>query len=567
MPTKKIALFIDADNISSKLGKQILETLENRGEVFIRRIYGNWEKIPLRGWNDCILSLSLRAVQQPDFVTGKNATDMCLTIDAMDVLHSGQAEIFALVSNDSDFTPLAIRLREGGMHIIGLGNSNASNSFRAACNEFIDLDAPAEVKASKPKAKVEKKISAAPAKKSVVVPVKKSSVPPAKKSPVQLSLFGEEKVIELKPQPSAPQKVSAPVAKSPKVISISDRKLQSERDKKIQQIHNVLRETVTIHGDAQGFVSLCHAGKSVQESGFGVKDAGFGTLQAFIAAFPKLYELTQRGENGALFFRRRDAAPKISAEDPLEQIHDVLRETAKTHADAEGFVPLCWAGQNIRSLGFGIKNLGFGSLNKFIASFPSRYELIQRDSSENFCYRCREDEEQKKSAEDDNPAQLNRILRDTAELHAEADGFVNLWWACDTIISKKNLDPAIKSLSYNQLRDYVSALPDLYAVIRRDATNECFYRCRSVEAKNFSAEDRLNQLHEILHEAADAHCDEEGFSLLNYAGQELKSRKLGFGIKDFGYHQLREFVADFPDLYETSNDAAGQKFRYRCRAR
>ena len=123
MTAKKIALFIDADNVSAKFGKQIFDALESRGEIFIRRIYGNWEKPILRGWNDCILNFSLRPVQQPDFATGKNATDMSLTIDAMDVLHGGRAEIFALVSNDSDFTPLAIRLREGGMNVIGLGSA------------------------------------------------------------------------------------------------------------------------------------------------------------------------------------------------------------------------------------------------------------------------------------------------------------------------------------------------------------------------------------------------------------------------------------------------------------
>ena len=123
---KKIALFIDADNISPKFGKQIIETLESRGEIFIRRIYGNWEKIFLHGWNECILNFSLRAVQQPDYVAGKNATDMSLAIDAMDVLYGGKAEIFALVSNDSDFTPLVVRLREGGISVIGMGNENAN---------------------------------------------------------------------------------------------------------------------------------------------------------------------------------------------------------------------------------------------------------------------------------------------------------------------------------------------------------------------------------------------------------------------------------------------------------
>ena len=137
---KKIALFIDADNIPAKYGKLIIESLQGRGEIFIRRIYGNWEKNSLHSWNECILKYGLNAVQQMDFTVGKNATDMSLTIDAMDVLYQKQAEIFAIVSGDSDFTPLAVKLRERGVYVIGLGKEQASASFRSACNEFVDLN-------------------------------------------------------------------------------------------------------------------------------------------------------------------------------------------------------------------------------------------------------------------------------------------------------------------------------------------------------------------------------------------------------------------------------------------
>ena len=148
--SKKIALFIDADNIPAKYGKIIMETLQNRGEIFIRRVYGNWEKNSLHGWNECILNYGLLAVQQMDFTSGKNATDMSLTIDAMDVLYQRQAEIFAIVSDDSDFTPLAVKLRERGVYVVGLGKKNkASNSFRSACNEFIEMEVLEEDNAEK----------------------------------------------------------------------------------------------------------------------------------------------------------------------------------------------------------------------------------------------------------------------------------------------------------------------------------------------------------------------------------------------------------------------------------
>ena len=258
MTTKKIALFIDADNISAKFGKQVIENLEKRGEIFIRRIYGNWEKNSLHGWNDCILNFSLRAVQQPDYAAGKNATDMSLAIDAMDVLYGGKAEIFALVSNDSDFTPLVIRLREGGIKIIGMGNAHASNSFRLACDEFVDLDAPAEVE-----------IPAEP-KKKIHAPQKKSSM--------QINLFVEDKNIQPKP---------APVPASSKVIQINDRQ--------IKQIHNIICETAKAQGDNDGFVKLNCAGNALKENNLTIKGLGHSTLSKFIAAFPNLYEVKGMG--------------------------------------------------------------------------------------------------------------------------------------------------------------------------------------------------------------------------------------------------------------------------------
>ena len=363
MTAKKIALFIDADNVSAKFGKQIFDTLESRGEIFIRRIYGNWEKISLHGWNDCILNFSLRAVQQPDFATGKNATDMSLTIDAMDVLHGGKAEIFALVSNDSDFTPLAVRLREGGMKVIGLGNAQVSNSFRAACHEFIDLDAPEKILTSEPPQKIEKKSS------------------PEKKSCVQMNLFDEENI-------SSAQKISsAPVvAANPKIISISESRLQSERDKKIQQLHDSLHESAKLHGDKGGFALLNCAGAELKEKNFGftVRDFGYNQLKDFLAAFPNLYEVKQEGT--LVFYRCKDDDKK-NPDDRLERIHFVLREVAEAHGDEKGFATLSWAGDVMGKKNLNIKGFGHGTLSKFVSAFPNLYE-VKKIGTINY-YRCR----------------------------------------------------------------------------------------------------------------------------------------------------------------------------------
>ena len=470
MAAKKIALFIDADNISAKFGKQIIETLERRGEIFIRRIYGNWEKTSLHGWNECILNFSLRAVQQPDYVAGKNATDMSLLIDAMDVLYGGKAEVFALVSNDSDFTPLAIRLREGGMKIIGMGNSQATNAFRAACDEFIDLDAPAEVEVlAEPKTKFH-------------VPEKDSSV--------QINLFAEEKVelkppaqikpkapapLQTQPVPSAIQSAEtippAPVAPKPKVIPISDSQLQSERDKKIQQIHDVLHEAAKVHGDAEGFFLLTCAGTEIKNKklGFGVKDLGFGTLKEFISAFPKLYAIQERGN---IVLYRCLTAPSISA-GRLQQIHDALRETAKVHGDESGFVHLSYAGETLGKHNLNIKDSGCSSWSKFIAAFPNIYEI--KSSGGAFYYRC-VGNKQKVSVAKDKLQPIHDILHETAEAYTDlndAKGFTDLTRAGQEA-HKKNL--SIKDSGYSSWSQFVSAFPELYAV--KKVGSIIYYRCK-----------------------------------------------------------------------------------------
>lgn len=462
MTAKKIALFIDADNISAKFGKQIFDVLERRGEIFIRRIYGNWEKISLHGWNDCILSFSLRAVQQPDFATGKNATDMSLTIDAMDVLHDGKAEVFALVSNDSDFTPLAIRLREGGMTVIGLGGGQVSNSFRAACSEFIDLSASVEVSSVQPPAVVKK-------------------TPPAQaKSSAQMSLFVEEdntSVVTFYPPPVAPSKnVSATVATSPKVISIDDRKLQSERDKKIQQLHNVLHESATVHADAAGFSSINYARQALKNKNFKftVHDFGYGQLKDFIVAFPKLYE-TQQDDAGQNFrYRCRTIKPKeISAGTEFQKLHDALREAATLYNDDTGFVNLGCAGNALANKNLTLKGSGHSTLSKFVAAFPNLYELKQSGGA--IYYRCLANAPKIPVAGDEFQ-QVHAILREAAATYKDLDD-LNGYTALNRAGLKaheRKLD--IKNFGYSSWSKFVSDFPKLYVV--KKVGTIIYYRCR-----------------------------------------------------------------------------------------
>ena len=136
---KHFAVLIDADNISEKYAASIFDEIADYGYASYRRIYGNWAKG--NGWKeDTLLENSINPIQQFNYTTGKNATDMAMVIDAMDILYSGKVDGFCLVTSDSDFTKLAMRLREEQMYVIGMGESKTPLALTKACNKFIRLD-------------------------------------------------------------------------------------------------------------------------------------------------------------------------------------------------------------------------------------------------------------------------------------------------------------------------------------------------------------------------------------------------------------------------------------------
>ena len=134
-----IALLIDVDNVSAKYVKSIFDELNAFGTVSIRRIYGNWKRT--YGWDeDLLLEYSIQPIQQFDYTKGKNATDMAMVIDAMDILYTNNIDVFCIVTSDSDFTKLAMRLRESQAYVIGMGESKTPIALTKACNKFLHLD-------------------------------------------------------------------------------------------------------------------------------------------------------------------------------------------------------------------------------------------------------------------------------------------------------------------------------------------------------------------------------------------------------------------------------------------
>ena len=135
-----LAVLIDADNIPAKHAAAILREITTYGEPALRRVYGDWSSQSLSGWKKEVLELGLVANQETANTRGKNASDIGLVIDAMDILHTGRFDGFVLVSSDSDFTALANRLRENGVEVIGIGEAKAPVSLRNVCNRFILIE-------------------------------------------------------------------------------------------------------------------------------------------------------------------------------------------------------------------------------------------------------------------------------------------------------------------------------------------------------------------------------------------------------------------------------------------
>ena len=139
-PNVSIALLVDADNAPSSKIDFIISELASHGVVNIRKAYGNWTKKALAGWEKVLHEYAIQPVQHFDIIKGKNATDMALLIDAMDILYTKDVQTFCLVSSDCDFTPLCLRLRADGKRVIGFGSRKTPEPFVNSCTHFLYLD-------------------------------------------------------------------------------------------------------------------------------------------------------------------------------------------------------------------------------------------------------------------------------------------------------------------------------------------------------------------------------------------------------------------------------------------
>jgi hypothetical protein len=262
-PTRNIALLIDADNASWHALDPVLTVLAELGTVNIRRVYGNWSKPGLKGWRDMSVKHGIEPQQQFDLTKGKNATDMKMTIDAMDLLFRGRVQGFGIMSSDSDFMPLATRIRQDGLPVYGFGNAKTPQGFRQACSRFIDVAALMTDNG-------EATVSAAPVA-ATDVPLT-DTLPPA---------------IGTRPSP-------APAAPSRKAKAPVDQELL----KLLVDAYDASKR------DEKGYVSLSAMGQlAANRSSFDVRNYGYKRLSDLVESVPNFQ--IERREGRALVKRVR----------------------------------------------------------------------------------------------------------------------------------------------------------------------------------------------------------------------------------------------------------------------
>ena len=137
---QKIALFIDADNAPANKFEEVLSEVAKYGVVTIRKAYGNWKKSSLKSWEELLHEYAIQPIQQYDLTKGKNASDIALVIDAMDVMYTKDIDVMCFVSSDSDFTPMVTRALAEGKVVLGFGERKTPSPFVNACSKFLFLD-------------------------------------------------------------------------------------------------------------------------------------------------------------------------------------------------------------------------------------------------------------------------------------------------------------------------------------------------------------------------------------------------------------------------------------------
>jgi uncharacterized LabA/DUF88 family protein len=262
----RLAVLIDADNMSAASVKGMMEEIAKYGTPTFKRIYGDWTKPNLQPWKEVLNAHAITPFQQFSYTVGKNATDSAMIIDAMDILHAGHVDGFCLVSSDSDFTRLATRLREAGKKVFGIGQKKTPAAFIAACDKFIYV----EILGTKNGSGSTKKASTLMSKSST--PANKASAP-AKKLRAQ----------------KAPSSVEAPM----KNLEPTASPLLQTMD---EQTIRLMTSSISDIADDSGWAALSHVGGLIakKQPDFDSRNYGFSKLTALMKSMPGYFEIAER---------------------------------------------------------------------------------------------------------------------------------------------------------------------------------------------------------------------------------------------------------------------------------
>ena len=292
---QKIAVVIDADNTQISKLEDVFHEISTRGRIVVKRAYGNWHKPTLKNWGEIIKRLAIKAEQQFDYVSGKNATDMALVIDTRELLYTNLYDAFVIVSSDSDYTPLAIKLREAGVYVMGVGEKKNPVAFRNACDEFLFLencsssvegnDAHDVVSSFQSDAQDAASSSQSDAQDAV-------SSPQKEKAEVSISPNNEKEESTKQLKEDVQKTDSTPIASS------APAEENSEKKNDLNEIHALLEKAYDTFQDEDGWVNVAKVGLFLRRAkpDFDSRTYGFQKLSLFLKNFPEKYDVKIVGE-------------------------------------------------------------------------------------------------------------------------------------------------------------------------------------------------------------------------------------------------------------------------------
>jgi hypothetical protein len=292
---QKIAVVIDADNTQISKLEDVFHEISTRGRIVVKRAYGNWHKPTLKNWGEIIKRLAIKAEQQFDYVSGKNATDMALVIDTIELLYTNLYDAFVIVSSDSDYTPLAIKLREAGVYVMGVGEKKTPVAFRNACDEFLFLencsssvegnDAHDVVSSFQSDAQDAASSSQSDAQDAV-------SSPQKEKAEVSISPNNEKEESTKQLKEDVQKTDSTPIASS------APAEENSEKKNDLNEIHALLEKAYDTFQDEDGWVNVAKVGLFLRRAkpDFDSRTYGFQKLSLFLKNFPEKYDVKIVGE-------------------------------------------------------------------------------------------------------------------------------------------------------------------------------------------------------------------------------------------------------------------------------